>query len=78
MKHILCFHLFNDYSVCPILAYDVVYNRETTHNRAYYYKDCAELEALLGDTELSGEGMRAIAEQHYTWWRIAELYEGVY
>lgn len=63
---------------CPILAYDVVYNRETTHNKAYYYKDCTELETLLANTELNGKEMRMIAEQHYTWKCIAEQYEALY
>jgi len=62
----------------PILAYNVVYNRETTHNKAYYYKDCSELEILLDKPELDGKEMRMIAEQHYTWKRIAEQYEAIY
>lgn len=63
---------------CPVLAYDVVYNRETTHNKAYYYKDRSELETLLTNTELNGKEMRTIAENHYTWKRIAEQYEAIY
>ncbi len=63
---------------CPILAYDVVYNRETTHDKAYYYKDCTELESLLGKSNLYGDEMRKIAERHYTWKCIAEQYEAIY
>ena len=63
---------------CPILAYDVVYNRETTLNSAYYYKDSEELVALLCKDDLDGEEMRVIAEQHYTWKHIAEQYEALY
>jgi hypothetical protein len=63
---------------CPILAYDVVYNRETTLNSAYYYKNSEGLVALLCKDDLDGEEMRAIAEQHYTWKHIAEQYEVLY
>jgi len=60
---------------CPILAYDVVYNRATTRNKAYYYKDSKELIALMEYSELDGSEMRYIAERYYTWKRIAEQYE---
>ena len=33
----------------PILAYDVIYNRETTENKAHYFKTSEELVELLHD-----------------------------
>ena len=62
----------------PILCYDVVYNRETTHGEAYYYSDSESLSAQLGRTDLDGEPMRRIAEKEYTWKHIAEQYESLY
>lgn len=62
----------------PIFAYDVVYNRETTMNRAYYFKDSSELAELIKQTVPDGSEMRSLAEKHYTWKRIAEQYEALY
>lgn len=33
----------------PVIAFDVIYNRETTHNRASYFKNVDELEMLVID-----------------------------
>lgn len=62
----------------PILAWDVVYNRETTHNEAYYFSSTAELLDLLRRTDLDGSAMARIARQHYTWRVIANLYCQLY
>lgn len=66
----------------PILAFDVVYNRYTTGNRARYFRNKEELTALLqtGKEEQEGMGLalRQLAEQEYRWRRIAEQYEGCY
>lgn len=62
----------------PILAYDVVYNRASTSDRAYYYRDAADLQALLARTDLDGTTMRQIAERHYTWQAIVRKYEALY
>lgn len=62
----------------PILAYDVVYNRETTGNRAYYFNDCRQLIELLQKPDKSGKEMREIAKRQYTWRHIAEQYEKIY
>lgn len=58
----------------PIAAWDVVYNRETTHNRAYYFKSVEELVALLGRKDLTGTDMARIAETDYTWQIISNQY----
>lgn len=61
----------------PILAYDVVYNRETTENKAYYFKNSEQLIELLG-AEKYGEPLREIARRRYTWKYIAGQYEALY
>ncbi len=63
---------------CPILCYDVVYNRETTHNQAYYWKNTSELQVLFKQSDLDGSIMRTIAEKEYTWEHIAAQYEELY
>ena len=62
----------------PILAYDVVYNRETTENKAYYFQTVGQLVNLLEFSELNGEAMKEIAQRRYTWKYIAEQYESLY
>lgn len=65
----------------PILAYDVVYNRETTENRADYFRTAEELSGLLKNEEWmagKGEAMLAIAERRYRWKTIARQYEALY
>lgn len=62
----------------PILAYDVIYNRETTHNEAYYFDSVESLERLLQHENLTGEAMKTYASLHYTWQHIARQYEELY
>lgn len=62
----------------PILAYDVVYNRETTENKAAYFKTTEDLTKLLYDTPKEGSIMKEIAQRRYTWKHIADQYENLY
>ena len=62
----------------PILAYDVIYNRATTGNMAYYFKDSDSLMNLLDLTTLDGSHMLTIASEQYTWDIIAKQYENLY
>lgn len=62
----------------PILAYDVVYNRETTENKAAYFKTTEDLTKLLYDTQQDGSIMKEIAQRRYTWKHIADQYENLY
>lgn len=63
----------------PILAFDVIYNRETTNNEAYYFFSTDELVELLSLPDFkNGEPLREYARQHYTWKHIAEQYELLY
>lgn len=63
---------------CPILAYDVVYNRETTENKAYYFKDAQDIITLLNENNLDGSAMKEIAQRRYTWRHIVKQYEELY
>lgn len=58
----------------PILAYDVVYNRATTFDSAYYFADVPQLIALLHRSDLDGTPMQHLASTHYTWPLIASKY----
>ena len=62
----------------PTLCFDVVYNRETTHGKAYYWNSSQELQQLLKLPNLDGSTMKAIAEKEYMWKHIAEQYESLY
>lgn len=62
----------------PILAFDVVYNRETTKNKAHYYNNAEELIALIEQGAENGEKLKEIAEEQYTWAQIAKEYEALY
>lgn len=62
----------------PILAFDVIYNRATTDEQAYYFKDCDDLLKLINQDELNGDEMRTVAQKQYTWKKIASQYEALY
>lgn len=59
----------------PIVAFDVVYNRETTQGKAYYYSDTATLRALVARDDLDGSETTATARREYIWKDIARQYE---
>ena len=62
----------------PVLAYDVVYNLETTHYKAYYWQNSQELQRLVERDDLTGEAIMRIAQKHYTWKSITQQYEKLY
>lgn len=61
-----------------VLAYDVVYNRETTENKACYFKTAEELTELVCRKTIDGAAMKEIAMRRYTWKHIAGQYEALY
>lgn len=63
---------------CPILCYDVVYNRASTQDKAYYWANVDELIDLLQHSSLNGDIMKVIAEKEYTWKNITSQYEALY
>lgn len=62
----------------PILAYDVVYNRETTYQKAYYWKNSEQLQQLVERNDLTGYNTMLVAQQYYTWASISKQYEELY
>ena len=66
----------------PILAYDGVFNRYTTDNKAIYFSSSAELKKRYlkltnEDLENVGQEMFKIAKNEYTWKLIASKYSQV-
>ena len=62
----------------PIFAYDVVYNRETTGGGALYWSSSDELQKLLSLDDFDTSSIIDLANQKYTWKRIANQYEKLY
>lgn len=66
----------------PILAYDVLYNRETTEGKASYYKTVEELRKLLSESynvyDERARAMLEIAHRRYRWADITKHYESLY
>lgn len=67
------------YLARPILAFDVVYNRITTQQKALYFSTAEDISRILSELdqydlkELSSN-MKDIANRMYLWSRIARLY----
>lgn len=66
----------------PILAYDVIYNQETTERQAFYYNSVEGLVGLLSNPyeffNDCGKSMLEIARRRYCWEHIAWQYEQLY
>lgn len=62
----------------PIIAFDVVYNRETTENMAYYFKDADQLLEIIQSSDLNGDEMKKIAERRYNWKTISSQYANLF
>ena len=66
----------------PVLAFDVTFNRHTTHNQAFYFKDSQELAKLsqtLKNDSLTrcAENLFQAANDCYKWEHIQSCYESV-
>lgn len=62
----------------PIIAYDVVYNRETTYGKALYFSSSADLAKILDSADLNGNVLQQLAYEYYTWKGIVKKYENIY
>ncbi len=69
----------------PIIAFDVVFNRVTTENRAIYFKDVSELSSILNSVhcslspmQVNGWAMKEIARRSYRWEIIVSEYENMF
>ena len=65
---------------CNIIAYDVIYNRETTEHQAHYFSNPDELLRLTTLKQLDSNAffMVEIARRRYTWGVVAKQYEALY
>ena len=63
---------------CPIGAYDFVYNRVTTQNKAYYFSNTEMFKSILCRSDLEGTAMNRIAGKEYTWQYISRQYYSLY
>ena len=65
----------------PVFAFDCVYNRATTENRCLYWKNAAELSALLAEQESLfpqiARDMHETGMRLYRWEHIAEQYNAL-
>lgn len=67
------------YLGCPIFAFDVIYNKETTEGKARYFKNEEELAELIlmtspEDAENNGTHMKEISHRRYLWNIIVDKY----
>lgn len=59
----------------PIMAFDCVFNRDTTHGQARYFQNAQELAALLSAPhEAPATTLQEIARAHYTWDKVGTAY----
>lgn len=64
---------------CPILCYDVIYNRATTNNLAYYFSNSSDLINMVTRCTTSRNPLLTkFAKENYTWKHIATQYETLY
>lgn len=66
----------------PIIAYDCIYNRESTEHKADYFSSVDQLIGILEDNNLNflenAQAMRDIANRRYRWKVIAQQYESLF
>jgi glycosyltransferase involved in cell wall biosynthesis len=66
----------------PVIAYDVVYNRVTTENRALFFSNAEDLVILVNENERVfnkvGENLRVVAEAKYTWDKVTKQYRELF
>lgn len=67
----------------PIMAYDVIFNRATTHDKAIYFRNTEELVSHLQNIEPAqlekiSEDMLEISRGHYTWSIICDDYHNLF
>lgn len=65
----------------PIIAFDCIYNRETTENKALYFSDSTHLMELIEDCvpcDTISQYMHDIATRRYKWTQIVDQYEHLF
>ena len=63
----------------PVICWDVVYNRETTHSKALFFKDKNDLKKLIDSQDTVFDKvaiqLKELAHQNYNWKKIAGQYQ---
>lgn len=66
----------------PVFAFDCVYNRESTENKAIYFSSVDDLVSKLNDPDIDLEAnaseMNEIANRRYRWETISRQYEALF
>lgn len=63
----------------PIIAFDCIYNRESTENKAIYFSSATDLSSKLTNIQQSiGDELLEIANRRYRWEQITNQYENLY
>ena len=66
----------------PIIAYDCIYNRESTENKACYFKNVDELINIISNSKTefqdNARNMKEISNRKYKWETIVSQYEQLY
>lgn len=68
------------YLSLPVIAYDVSYNRATTENKAFYFKNAESIIQIIENTKFAAfretrMQMKEIAVRRYTWNVVAQKYD---
>lgn len=63
----------------PILTFDVSYNRTTTENKAFYFRNSTDIIRIVQETKLpelkeNSRDMKEVADRRYQWKIIAQKY----
>ncbi len=71
------------YAGCPVITYDVAYNRATTSGKALYFSNSYSLTDIIMNTDKLifdriGKHMKEIADKRYRWKMISEKYAGLF
>ena len=71
------------YAGKPVIAYDAVYNRITTMDKAIYFKDQEDLVKIIrnvskAELEKNKTNMENIARNRYNWTQVSEKYTGLF
>ena len=62
----------------PVIAYDCVYNRETTFRQAAYFNNSLQLADILQTDLKAADKLAMLAREHYSWASVARCYETLY
>jgi len=71
------------FSNLPIIAFDVIYNRQTTENKALYFSNSFELLEIVksnndNDIVKMKSDLKEIADRRYLWQIIAQKYQALF